>query len=151
LIQNGANSLVGQAVMQLAKARGVKTISIIRNRFEKKIFFYYYISFNLSSFILLLGYLFLFSLFFTFNVYRPDFDVMVERLKGQGSYIVVSSDYSRTPQFKRLISDLPAPKLALNCTGGDFTVLSFLFSFLCFIKKKIIRFLNCIFLSCVNQ
>jgi trans-2-enoyl-CoA reductase len=33
--------------------------------------------------------------------------------------MVVSEDYAVTPQFKRLISDLPKPKLALNCVGGQ--------------------------------
>ncbi|PRP83811.1 hypothetical protein PROFUN_08926 [Planoprotostelium fungivorum] len=32
IIQNGANSAVGFAVIQLAKARGIKTINIVRNR-----------------------------------------------------------------------------------------------------------------------
>eukprot|EP00741_Cyanophora_paradoxa_P023686 tig00021612_g22880.t1 len=32
IVQNGANSVVGQCVIQLAKARGVKTINIIRDR-----------------------------------------------------------------------------------------------------------------------
>ena len=34
IVQNGANSAVGQSVIQLAKARGVKTINIIRDRYE---------------------------------------------------------------------------------------------------------------------
>lgn len=32
IIQNGANSLVGQTVVQLAHARGIKTINLIRSR-----------------------------------------------------------------------------------------------------------------------
>lgn len=32
LIQNGANSAVGQAVIQIAAARGVKTINLVRSR-----------------------------------------------------------------------------------------------------------------------
>jgi trans-2-enoyl-CoA reductase len=32
IIQNGANSAVGQAVIQLAKQKGVKTINVIRDR-----------------------------------------------------------------------------------------------------------------------
>lgn len=34
IVQNGANSAVGQSVIQLAKLRGVKTINIIRDRYE---------------------------------------------------------------------------------------------------------------------
>lgn len=33
VIQNGANSAVGQAVIQIAAARGLKTINLIRDRF----------------------------------------------------------------------------------------------------------------------
>ncbi len=31
IIQNGANSMVGQAVIQMARERGVKTINVIRS------------------------------------------------------------------------------------------------------------------------
>jgi trans-2-enoyl-CoA reductase len=80
IIQNGANSTVGVAVMQIAAARGIKTINIIRD--------------------------------------RHDHADMVEKLKAYGGYIVDVDTYLNTPQFKRLIADLPKPKLALNCTGG---------------------------------
>jgi len=33
IIQNGANSAAGQAVIQIAAARGLKTINCVRNRF----------------------------------------------------------------------------------------------------------------------
>ncbi len=33
IIQNGANSMVGQSVIQLAKERGIITINVIRQRF----------------------------------------------------------------------------------------------------------------------
>jgi len=81
IIQNGANSAVGQFVYQFAKEMGVKTINIIRD--------------------------------------RPNFEEIVERMKTTGADIVVSEDYIRRHEFKRLISDLPAPKLALNCVGGE--------------------------------
>lgn len=32
VIQNGANSAVGQAVIQIAAARGLKTINLVRSR-----------------------------------------------------------------------------------------------------------------------
>lgn len=80
IIQNGANSMVGVSVMQIAAARGIKTINIIRE--------------------------------------RPDHPDMVEKLKHYGGYIVDTDTYLRTPAFKRLIHDLPKPKLALNCVGG---------------------------------
>jgi len=74
IVQNGANSMVGTAIIQLAKLRGVKTINILRN--------------------------------------RADFTEVHDRLKALGGFIVVSEDYIKTAQFKRLISDLPQPKLA---------------------------------------
>ncbi|KAL6063745.1 enoyl-[acyl-carrier-protein] reductase, mitochondrial-like [Balamuthia mandrillaris] len=80
VIQNGANSAVGQAFMQLANLRGVKTINIVRK--------------------------------------RENWDQLVERMKGYGAYIVVPPENLGTAQFQRLISDLPKPKLALNCVGG---------------------------------
>lgn len=49
---------------------------------------------------------------------RPDWEQMVERLKAQGATAVVDEGMVRTPAFKELIADLPAPKLALNCVGG---------------------------------
>jgi len=81
IIQNGGNSVVGQSVIQLAKERGLRTISIIRE--------------------------------------RPDQDEIVERLKMVGGDIVVSESYATSFNMQRLMSDLPKPKLALNCIGGD--------------------------------
>jgi len=81
VIQNGANSLCGTAVMQIAKSLGLKTINIIRP--------------------------------------RPNEKHIVERMKLIGGDIVVNEDYAGTHQMVRLLSDLPKPKLALNCIGGD--------------------------------
>jgi len=81
IVQNGANSMVGSAIFQIANARGIKSINIIRN--------------------------------------RPDFPYLVEKMKALGGHIVVSEDYLVTSQFKRLVADLPKPKLALNCVGGS--------------------------------
>mmetsp|Transcript_10637 Transcript_10637/g.15958 ORF Transcript_10637/g.15958 Transcript_10637/m.15958 type:complete len:352 (-) Transcript_10637:53-1108(-) len=80
IIQNAANSTVGQTVLQLAKEKGITTINVVRN--------------------------------------RPESADTIERMKAYGADIVVEDSYVRTPQFKRLISDLPAPKLALDATGG---------------------------------
>jgi trans-2-enoyl-CoA reductase len=49
---------------------------------------------------------------------RADWDVMVDRLKQQGAEAVVDEEFVRTPAFKRLIADMPAPLLALNAVGG---------------------------------
>jgi len=80
VIQNGANSMVGIALIQIAKARNIKTINIVRN--------------------------------------RPDFTATVERLKAFGGFHVVTDEYVKSSQFRTLLSDLPPPKLALNCIGG---------------------------------
>lgn len=50
---------------------------------------------------------------------RSDYDELVERMKAYGAYIVVGDDYIRSGEFRQLISDLPKPKLALNCVGGE--------------------------------
>ncbi|KAN0031435.1 hypothetical protein ACTFIV_005299 [Dictyostelium citrinum] len=81
IIQNASNSMVGLSVIQMAKARGIKTINVIRN--------------------------------------SPEFEDNVQRLKQLGGDIVVSEEYVRTPAFRKLISDLPSPKLALNAVGGQ--------------------------------
>ena len=49
---------------------------------------------------------------------RPDYASVVEKMKSYGGYIVCTDEYMRTPEFRRLISDLPKPKLALNGLGG---------------------------------
>jgi len=49
---------------------------------------------------------------------RSDYTELVERMKNYGAYIVIGDDYVRTAEFRKLISDLPKPKLALNCVGG---------------------------------
>ncbi|RHY01417.1 hypothetical protein DYB25_005740 [Aphanomyces astaci] len=80
VIQNAANSAVGQAVIQLAHLRGIKTINIIRD--------------------------------------DEQYAETVQHLKGLGATIVTTDDYLGSADFKRLIADLPAPKLALNGVGG---------------------------------
>eukprot|EP01122_Echinamoeba_exundans_P010600 TRINITY_DN39_c1_g1_i1.p1 TRINITY_DN39_c1_g1~~TRINITY_DN39_c1_g1_i1.p1 ORF type:complete len:359 (-),score=92.15 TRINITY_DN39_c1_g1_i1:105-1181(-) len=49
---------------------------------------------------------------------RPGSQQLIEQMKQYGGYIVVTEDFLNTPEFKRLISDLPKPKLALNGAGG---------------------------------
>ena len=114
LIQNGSNGAIGRTVIQLANLKGVKTINIIRSRFVPNqillLFFFPSSSVTFSSRI--------FSTSSPMLFIRPDFEHIVEQLKVQGGYIVVSDQYVRTPPFKRLISDLPPPKLGLNSAGG---------------------------------
>jgi trans-2-enoyl-CoA reductase len=35
-----------------------------------------------------------------------------------GGYAVIPDHMLGTPEYRRLVSDLPAPRLALNCIGG---------------------------------
>lgn len=79
IVQNGANGTIGQAVVQIAKAKGVKTI----------------------------------------NVFHGANDAMVETLQGMGGDIVVPDTYFATPEYKKLVKDLPKPKLGINCVGGE--------------------------------
>lgn len=82
VVQNGANSAVGQAVIQIAKARGIKTINIVRSHGE------------------------------------DNYTETVDHLKGLGGDIVCTAEYVNTSAFKQLISDMPSPKLGLDCVGG---------------------------------
>jgi len=82
IIQNGGSGVVGQTINQLCARRGIKVISIVRER------------------------------------PLDDYGDIVERSKKDGAYIVISEDHVDTPNFRELISDLPAPKLALDCCGG---------------------------------
>lgn len=82
IYQNAANSMVGLSVIQIAAARGVKTVNVIRRS-------------------------------------RTDYPALVERMKHYGAYIVIGDDYLRTPEFRKLVADLPKPKLVLNAVGGD--------------------------------
>jgi mitochondrial enoyl-[acyl-carrier protein] reductase / trans-2-enoyl-CoA reductase len=43
----------------------------------------------------------------------------VERIKAYGGYVVVHDQYLPTPEGRRVLSDLPAPKLALDGVGGQ--------------------------------
>ena len=56
----------------------------------------------------------------TINIVRDDadYDITNVHLKGLGGTIVATADYLGTAKFKQLISDLPAPRLALNAVGG---------------------------------
>jgi len=80
IIQNGANSAAGLAVIQLAKLKGIKTINVVRD--------------------------------------RPNFADLHDKLSQMGAHAVVTEEYLATAQFRRMLGDIAAPKLALNCVGG---------------------------------
>lgn len=56
----------------------------------------------------------------TINIMRPrdNWDDYVNHLHGLGATIVVTEEFTRTPDFAKLVADLPAPKLGLNSVGG---------------------------------
>ena len=47
-----------------------------------------------------------------------DWNDMVNHMHGLGGTIIVNEDFARTPEFTKLIADLPKPKLGLNSVGG---------------------------------
>jgi len=82
IIQNGANSMVGLLVIQLAKLRGIQTINLIRPSQNQ--------------------------------------EVTVKRMKDLGADIVMDYSFANNnTKMARLLSDMPKPKLALNCVGGE--------------------------------
>ncbi|KAJ3064554.1 hypothetical protein HDU98_012042 [Podochytrium sp. JEL0797] len=91
VIQNGANSAVGQAVIQVAKWRGLKTINLIRGT---------------------LG---------TPGAPRPGLDALKQRLDSLGADLVVTEEEMRSRDTQARILALGAgrlPRLGLNCVGG---------------------------------
>lgn len=80
IIQNGASGMVGQAVIQIAKAKGLKTINIVRG-------------------------------------VNPG-NMALENLQDIGADFVFPESYLMSADYKRLVADLPKPKLGINCIGG---------------------------------
>ncbi|XP_043920371.1 enoyl-[acyl-carrier-protein] reductase, mitochondrial-like [Protopterus annectens] len=81
VIQNGANSAVGQAVIQIAAAMGVKTINVVRD--------------------------------------RPNLKELVEKLNCLGAHCIVTESMLLKRELVSIVKDLPKPRLALNCVGGQ--------------------------------
>jgi len=81
LVQNNAGSTVGQAVIQYAAARGVRTVNILRKANE--------------------------------------WAAISNHLQGLGAGVVVDEDFARTPAFRKLLADLPAPRVGLDSVGGS--------------------------------
>lgn len=81
VLHAGGPGAMGMALSQVAAARGLRLVSVIRN--------------------------------------RPGVDESVALLKEHGSFAAVSEDYARSAAFRKLLSDLPQPKLAINGLGGE--------------------------------
>jgi len=84
IIQNAPNSMVGLAVVQMAREMGVKTVNIVSDK-------------------------------------RPNVDEKLEILTNLGGDINVTEDIFQTYEMIEILKELPAPKLALNCVGGEIT------------------------------
>lgn len=80
LVQNGAESTVGLAVVQVAKKLGIRTLNIIDSM-------------------------------------HPDYLEVAALVKELGGDVVMESDYVGSASYKKLVADLPAPKLAINGLG----------------------------------
>lgn len=81
VVQSGADTLVGQSVVQMAKAAGITTISIVPS--------------------------------------CPDQETVINILQTLGGDIVVPEQYALTWRFTRLLSDVPAPALAINYVASS--------------------------------
>lgn len=82
IVQNNASSAVGQAVIQLAAERGLRTINIARPT-------------------------------------PTGWADLSHHLTGIGGSVVVDeAAASRAAEFRKLLADVPAPKLGLNGVGG---------------------------------
>lgn len=81
IIQNGANSMVGKCITQLAHQKGIITINIIRK--------------------------------------NENYEDNSNLLKSYGADIIESYESLSSRNFKKIIEDIPPPKLAINCIGGD--------------------------------
>mmetsp|Transcript_50189 Transcript_50189/g.122472 ORF Transcript_50189/g.122472 Transcript_50189/m.122472 type:complete len:377 (-) Transcript_50189:344-1474(-) len=81
VIHNGANGMVGQVLVQLCAARGIKVVSVMRH--------------------------------------KESFEDMSDYLKSIGSTVVVPEDQLRSFYMKEVFADLPAPKVAFDCVGGE--------------------------------
>ncbi|TPX44187.1 hypothetical protein CcCBS67573_g10424 [Chytriomyces confervae] len=101
VIQNGANSAVGQAVIQIAKSRNLKTINIIRGTTATTT---PRNSTTKSS---------------TPPPPRPDLDALRSRLTALGADMVVTEEEIRTDRsIQQHLKSSSTIKLGLNCVGG---------------------------------
>ncbi|KAI9331631.1 hypothetical protein BDR26DRAFT_824416 [Obelidium mucronatum] len=92
IIQNGANSAVGQAVIQIAKARNIKTINMIRGTLGPD---------N--------------------SLPRSDLQELKSKLVSMGASLVVTEEEMRNRETNSKILELgngSGPSLGFNCVGG---------------------------------
>ncbi|XP_060164943.1 enoyl-[acyl-carrier-protein] reductase, mitochondrial isoform X1 [Globicephala melas] len=106
VIQNASNSGVGQAVIQIAAALGLRTINVVRDRCVGRPD----PSTPLGPFHLAPAGAHVST--------RPDIQKLTDRLKNLGAHHVVTEEELRKHEMKNFLKDVPQPQLALNCVGG---------------------------------
>jgi trans-2-enoyl-CoA reductase len=117
IIQNGANSMVGQCVTQLAREMGVTVINVVRaNRPHAlqtlKLLTYLGIKYKHKS---------TETQSFKSLLTETTEDVEVPIFDQQYMSINVTDEFLNTREFAELVKDLPPIKLGLNCVGGEAT------------------------------
>jgi trans-2-enoyl-CoA reductase len=106
IIQNGANSMVGLAVVQMAREMGVKTINIIRSDRCVTLFQHFH-------------FFFIFVNLFFLSLFRPNGEQTLRLLANLGGDINIPDSFLSTYDFKEMVKELPPIKLGFNCVGGD--------------------------------
>lgn len=113
VIQNGANSAVGEAVIQLAKSWGLGTINLVRDRLV-----------GLRLFLVLALVLGLRERYLIFGWFSDDIDALKTKLKSLGAdHVFTYSEFFEKEtrnQIKEIIKGAEM-RLALNCVGGKET------------------------------
>ncbi|KAB5520268.1 hypothetical protein DKX38_024587 [Salix brachista] len=94
IVQNGATSIVGQCIIQLARHRGIHSINIIRDRCS---------GLHLQS----------------TSSFRAGSDEAKEMLKRLGADEVFTESQLEVKNIKDLLTNLPEPALGFNCVGGN--------------------------------
>ncbi|KAF9665469.1 hypothetical protein SADUNF_Sadunf16G0126000 [Salix dunnii] len=139
IVQNGATSIVGQCIIQLARLRGIHSINIIRDRCcfsSKPLVFASSSSGVMSRFDKLNSKLPL--LFFAIEFlprwnsirlaglhlqstssFRAGSDEAKEMLKRLGADEVFTESQLEVKNIKDLLTNLPEPALGFNCVGGN--------------------------------
>eukprot|EP01126_Amoeba_proteus_P010078 TRINITY_DN1390_c0_g1_i3.p1 TRINITY_DN1390_c0_g1~~TRINITY_DN1390_c0_g1_i3.p1 ORF type:complete len:315 (+),score=47.11 TRINITY_DN1390_c0_g1_i3:228-1172(+) len=120
VIQNGANSMVGMSVIQLAHDLGVKTVNIIRAGYVKTTCQARVCVGTCSQIpeVTTCSHARVISEF-SLKQFRDNFNEKSELMKKYGAYAVVTPEDSRSREFRKMLSEIPQPKLALNCVGGE--------------------------------
>ncbi|KAL6566669.1 hypothetical protein OROMI_015073 [Orobanche minor] len=92
VVQNGATSIVGQCIIQLARIRGIHSINVIRDRQ----------SFHIIK-----------------STLRAGSDEVKQKLKKLGADEVFTQNQLEVKNLKSLLADIPEPTLGFNCVGGS--------------------------------